>query len=148
MLDREDIIVTVHAQRGNELFPPTVGMAVAAGTENPGAVAFIRVLLGIEHARFGQIEIVDLRVLRMYVKNCIAQYAYCLDGIDLLPEHMARIVIASYARTCNRAQLQHCLRAVHDKSRMHLDRDFDSMVLREFAVLFPERRHLLLPLPV
>src|SRR5436305_1924075 len=51
MLDREHVIVAEHAERRDEFAPPLLAVAVAAGAEDPRAMALIGVTLGIQHAR-------------------------------------------------------------------------------------------------
>src|SRR5439155_8081059 len=60
VLDGQNVVIAEHAQRRDELSPPRVGVAVAAGAEDPGAIPFVRILLGVEYAGLRQVRIVDL----------------------------------------------------------------------------------------
>src|SRR5690242_15277279 len=72
VLDGEHVVVAEHAQRGGELLPPLLAVAVAAGAEDPGAVALVGIRLGIEHAGEGQVAVVDLGVLGVHVEDGVA----------------------------------------------------------------------------
>src|SRR6185312_17152019 len=48
MLDREHIVVPKHSQRGNKFAPPSLAMPIAARAEDPRAVSFVGVALGIK----------------------------------------------------------------------------------------------------
>ena len=61
MLDGEHVIVAEHAQRGGEFPPPFLAMAVAAGAEDPRAIALVGVALGIQCGHFN--AMVDQRRL-------------------------------------------------------------------------------------
>ncbi len=139
VLDGEHVIVAVHAQSRDEFLPPAIWMAVAAGAEDPGAVLLVGILLGVEHAGLRQVVIVDLRVFGVDVEDGIAQDADRLDGVDALPEHVARIVVAADAIARDGAQLQHRLRAVDDEPGMHFDGDLHAVIFGELAVLGPVR---------
>src|SRR5579872_5886507 len=119
VLDRQDVIVPEHAQRGNELFPPLGAVAVAAGAEDPGPILLVGIELGIEHARRRQVSAVDLGILGVDVENSVAQDTDGGDGVDALPEHVARVVIAAERFTGDRAQPEQRLRAVGNEAGMH-----------------------------
>src|SRR5258708_22207129 len=98
-------------------------MAISAGPEDPCPVALVGVFLGVEYAGLRKIGFVNLRVLGMHVEDRVAQNADCLDGIDSLPEHVARIVIASDGFARDGAESQHRLGAINYEARMHFDGD-------------------------
>ena len=123
-------------------------MAVSAGAEDPGAVTLFGVRLGVENAGAEQVLGVKLRVLGVHVENGILEHANRADGIDLLPEKMAGIVIAAHVVPGDRAQFQHGLGIVGDKSGMHLHCNFHSVIGSEFCVLLPVGRDDFVPLPV
>src|SRR5580698_8686187 len=84
----------------------------------------------------------------MNVENRPFQHAYGRYGIDSLPEQMTGIEIATDKRPGDRAQLQHRLRTVDHKSRMHFDGDLHAVILSEFCVLDPIRSDYFVPLPI
>src|ERR1043165_8088588 len=88
MFDREYIIVTEHAQRGDEFTPPFGIVSIPAGTEDPRAITLIGVLLGIQNAGYGQISAIYLGVFGVHVKDRIPEDANGCDRIDTLPEHV------------------------------------------------------------
>src|SRR4051812_35094661 len=137
MLDRKDVIIAEHAQRRDKLGPPLIRVTVADRAENPGAVALIRVLLGVKHARLRQVGVVDLGVLGVYVVDGIAQNANRLDRIDALPEHVARVEVRADRWPGNLTKPKHRLRAVDYEPGVHLDGDLDAMIGGELAVLRP-----------
>ena len=148
MLDGEHVVVAEHAQRGDEFLPPLGAVAVAAGAEDPAAVGFVGVGLGVEHAGARQVGRVDLRVLGVDVEDGVLEHADGGDGIDVLPEHVAGIEIAADAGPGDGAQLEHGLRAVDDEAGMHLDGDLHAVVGGEFPVLAPVGSDDFVPLPV
>src|ERR1700722_422684 len=84
----------------------------------------------------------------MDVENCVLEYADGGDGIDALPEEMARIEIATDVGSCDGAQLQQGLRVVDYKSRMHFNGDLYPVFGGELRVCDPIRRNHFTPLPV
>src|SRR5258706_6797936 len=122
-------------------------MAIAAGAENPGAVALVGIFLSVEHAGLRKIRFVNLRVLGMHVEDRVAQNADGLDGVDGLPEHVAGIVVASDGFARDGAEPQHRLGAIDDEARMHFDGDLDAMIFSELRVPGPIRNYFLVPLP-
>src|ERR1700754_2932365 len=122
-------------------------MAITAGSEDPCTILLIRIGLRVEHPRQRQIGRVQLRVLGMNMEDRLAKNSDSRNWIDTLPEHVARVVVASNSRTCQRTQSQHCLGAIHDNPRMHLHRDLYSVLRSEPSVLYPVWRDYLVPLP-
>ena len=105
VLDREHEIVAKHAQRGDKLVPPLGAVSVAARAEDPAAIALVGVGLGIEHAGARQVDRVKLRIFGVDVEDGAFEDADGGDGIDALPEEMARIEVATHdwARRWNAA---------------------------------------------
>ena len=69
----------------------------------------------------------------------VAQHADGGDGVDPLPEHVARVVVAADRRSRDGAQLQHGFRAVDHEPGMHLDGDFDAVIGGELRLLRSNR---------
>jgi hypothetical protein len=122
-------------------------MAVAAGAEYPGAVALVRIALGIQHAGKRQVALVDLRILGVNMIDAVVQHADSGDRIDGLPEHMARVVITAHRFAGDGAQFQHRLRAVDHEAGVHLDSNLHAVIRGEPGMLRPVGRHNLVPLP-
>src|SRR5277367_5668332 len=70
------------------------------------------------------------------------------DGIDALPEQMARIEITPNAGAGDGAQLEHRLRTVDYESGMHFDRDLHTVIGGKFCMFYPIGRDYFGPLPV
>src|SRR3954468_24333393 len=73
VFDRDYIIVAEHSQRGDQFTPKLHAVTVAAGAENPCAVAFLCVRLSIEHARAHHITRIQLGIFRVNVKDCVPE---------------------------------------------------------------------------
>ena len=128
-------------------FHHSLAVAVAAGAEDPGAVALVGIALGIQHAGERQVALVDLRILGVNMIDAVVQHADGGDRIDALPEHMARVVIAAHRFAGDGAQFQHRLRAVDHEAGVHLDGDLHAVIRGEPGMPGPVRRHNLVPLP-
>src|SRR5678809_682159 len=50
VLNGKRTVISSHAQRGNEVAPEMPRISVADGAKNPGAIRFVAVMLGVEHA--------------------------------------------------------------------------------------------------
>jgi hypothetical protein len=98
MLDGEDAVVAEHPERGDKLFPPLCAMTIAAGAEDPPAIALVGVWLGVEYPGERQIGGIELGVFGVDVKDGVAEKANGCDGIDSLPEHVAWVVVAANRR--------------------------------------------------
>jgi hypothetical protein len=81
------------------------------------------------------------------VEDGVAQDPDGRDGINLLPEHVAGVVVGAQVLATGLPQPQQRLRAVDDEAGMHLDGDLDAVVRRELDALAPVGNDLLLPLP-
>src|ERR1700757_3239338 len=112
-------------------------MAIAASSEDPSAIAFVGVRLGVEDTRARQIGRIKLRIFCVDVEDRVSKNTDSCDGVNVLPEHMARIVIATNGRACDLAEAQQRLRAVDHKAGMHLDSDFYAMVRCKLCALRP-----------
>src|SRR5437868_11102150 len=121
-------------------------MPIATGTEDPGSISLVRVFFGVENTGLRQIEVVNLSILGVDVEDRVPEHSNRFNGIDVLPEHMTGIVIATDTIAGNRSQLEHRLRTVNDKARMHFDGDLHPVIFSELAVLNPIRSDFLLPL--
>src|SRR5277367_1531141 len=148
VLDGQYMIVAEHPQRGNKLAPPFSAMAITTGAENPATIALLGVWPGIEHTGARQVRGIKLRIFGVNVEDGAFEYANGSNGINALPEKMAGIEVAAYAGSRDGAQLEHRFWAIHDKSGMHFDGDFHTMVGRKLRVLHPVRRDHFAPLPV
>src|SRR5579864_4388692 len=69
MLDRYNVVVAEHAECGDELAPKLNSMAIAAGAEDPRAVAFVGVRFGVKDAGAHHVCWVQLGTLCMHVKD-------------------------------------------------------------------------------
>src|SRR5260370_34773746 len=123
MFDGKHMVIAEHAKRGNELLPPLGSVPKSACAGDPAAVALVGVRLGVQYSGAWQVGCIELRILGMHVKDRIAQHADGRHRIDILPEHVAGIVVASNRRASNLTQPQHRFRAVDHKAGMHLDAD-------------------------
>src|SRR5579864_3130205 len=123
-------------------------MAIAAGAEDPRAVAFVSIRLGVEDAGAHHVGWVQLRILGMHVEDGVAQHADRNYRVDTLPEEMARIEVASYVLSRDCAQPEHRLRTVDNEARMHLDCNLHPVVSSKLRVLDPVGCDHLVPLPV
>src|SRR5579864_418309 len=123
-------------------------MTIATGAEDPTAIAFLGVWLGVENARAYQVRRVELSVLCVNVEDGTSKHADGRDRIDVLPEEMTGIVVAADSFSCDRAETQHGLGVIHHEAGMHLNGNFHTMVRGEFRVLDPIGRNHLVPLPV
>ncbi len=91
---------------------------------------------------------VKLRVFGMDMEDGAFEHSHGGDGIDALPEEMARIEIATHIGSGNGAQPEHRLRVVDDEPGMHFDGDLHAMVGGELCVFDPVGRDHFAPLPV
>ena len=148
MLNRQDVVVAVHPQGGDKFLPPFSAVAVAAGAEDPAAVALVSVGLGVENAGADKVGRIELGILGMDVKDGVAEDADGADGIDALPEHVTGIVVTADGGPGDLAQAQHGFRTVDDEAGVHLDGDADAVVGCKFCFFDPVGRHHGFPLPL
>src|SRR3984885_5504154 len=90
VLNRKRTVVAIHAQRGNELLPPLRAVSIAAGAEDPSPMPLICMWLGIQNSCRGKIRRIHLRVLRLAMEDRLAKQPNRGNGINALPEHVAR----------------------------------------------------------
>src|SRR5215469_3686457 len=95
MLDGEDTIVTKHTQRRDELLPPFCSVAITAGSEDPPAIAFVRVRLRVKNTCAGEVSRIKLCIFCVDVEDSVSQNAHGCNRVNVLPEHMTWIVIAT-----------------------------------------------------
>ena len=103
MLNGEDIVVTANAEGGDKFAPPLTTVSVAAGAKEPAALAHLRVRFRIEYAGQREILRVELSVLRVNVEDGVAEQEYSGEGVDILPEEVARIKVAADGWTRERS---------------------------------------------
>src|SRR5262249_21130207 len=148
MFDGEHIVVPKHPQRGDQLTPPLRAVAISTCAKDPGAIAFFRVRLRVENAAALQINWIELRVLGMHMENGVCQHANGADGVDCLPEKMARIKVATDVVSRNRAESKHGLWVIHDEPGMHLDSNLHAVVGGKPRMLHPIGNDHFIPLPL
>ena len=97
MLDRENVVVAVASQHGDERLPELMPMTVAAGSEAPGSVLEITVGTTVQVAVDRTFMRIEFGVLRVAVEEQprFAERPRGQNGIDPLPEEMRRIEIRS-----------------------------------------------------
>src|SRR5579884_1095889 len=112
VFDREHSVVAEHAQRRNKFLPPLRAMTITAGAKYPSTVALICIRFSVQNSSAQKVCWIELRVLCVHMENRIAQNTYRGDGINVLPEHMAWVIIAANGRPGNFAQPQQRLRTI------------------------------------
>jgi type 1 glutamine amidotransferase len=148
VLDGENVIVGKHSQGRNQLAPPLRAVAIAAGAEYPTAVALLSIGLGVEHAGARQVGGINLRVFGVHMEDRAFEHAHGREGIDILPEEMTGIEVATQVRSGDRAQSEQGLRIVDHESGVHFDGDLHAVIGSEAGVLDPVRRDHFVPLPI
>ncbi len=136
MLDRQHVVVAEQAQSRDEVPPPRLAVAVAAGAEDPRASRARRCTVSCRARRSSAGSGSKIWVSLAWTwKMASPSTRMAAIGIDPLPEQVARIEVAADLRTGDAPQLQHRLGAVDDESGMHLDGDLDAVIGREPGAL-------------
>src|SRR5213594_2427525 len=86
-------------------------------------------------------------VLGMNMPDCALERAHCRAWVDALPEQVRWIEVRAESTPSSVAQAKQRFRIVHQKTRMHLERDFfDSVLARKLDRFLPIRNRHLSPL--
>ena len=124
MLDGDGVVVADHAQRAHHVLPNLVVVTVAHGAEDPGAVDFVAVVLGVQHAVGLGVDLVDLGVLGVEEVDGLAQVADGVDRVNALPEQMRGIEVRADEGAYGLAQTKQRFGVVDAEARVHFQRDF------------------------
>src|SRR5262245_26646387 len=129
VLDADHVVVASSGKRTHNLLPNRPIMAEADCAERPRAVGDMLERLDVEHTLAYDRARPEFGVLRVHVVDRAlgGEHRDRLDGVDALPEEMARIKIHADVAAGARAELEQRRRVIDDKARMHLDRDVDSL---------------------
>ena len=120
-------------------------MAVADRPEDPTAVEFVAVVLGVQHTVDLRVPLVDQTVLGVDMLEVgartlalLAQPADGRDRVDALPEQMAGVEIrADAVRARGLAQLHQGLGVVDQEVRVHLEADIDVIAIGTSSLRLP-----------
>src|SRR5204863_6736569 len=131
MLDGKRAVIAAHAQRGNEVAPEMARIAEADRAENPGAIGFIAVVLGIEDAVTARVPFVNGEIFGVNMPDRAAQIADGRAGIDALPEEVRGIKVRADFVAHRLAELQERLGIINDEAGMHFEGDFANVVFAD-----------------
>ena len=112
-----------------KLAPPLGAVAVATGAEDPAAIAFFRVWLGVEHARAHQVRRIELRVFGVNMEDGAPEHAHRRDGIDAAArkDGWDRKLQPTFCPAIERSR-SIVSGLYDDEAGMHLDRDLHAVV--------------------
>src|SRR5205809_3627697 len=116
VLDAHDVVVTGETQRADDALPFELVVAPADGAEQPRPLRHPAVRLGVDDAVDGDVLPIERDVLRVHVKDRVAERADRRRHVDALPEEVARIEVDAEAGPHRLAQLQRALHVVHDEA--------------------------------
>jgi len=148
MLDGEYVVIADKAKVADHVAPVLKIVAVADGTEYPASVDFVAVMLGIEHAVDGGVELVDLCILCVDMVYRAAELAYGGNGVDTLPDKVRGIEVRADHIADRITQFKQRFDIVYAEPGVHFEGDlFKPVLLAELDFFLPVRDEDLLPLP-
>ncbi len=119
VLDGQYLVVAAETEVGDHVSPVGLAVAVAHGAEDPRAVQFVAVVLGIQNTVGGGVVLVDLGVLGVDVVNGTLQLANGRHGIHALPNEVRRIEVRTNHGTDSLAETKQSGGIVHAESGVH-----------------------------
>src|SRR5712671_3471627 len=145
MLDAHDVVVPDHPQRGHDFFPRHFVVTPSHRAEKPRALLHPAVALDVNDAVDGDIRRIQRDVLRMHVKNRVAEGPDGGGRLNPLPEKVARIEVHAEVVARLAAQAQRRLDVVNHEARMRFERHLDAMLGRKMRRVPPVRDRFALP---
>ena len=150
MLDAQHAVVTVQRQGRDEGFPEVVAVAVTDRAEHPAAILDVAIALDIQDADVAFVGLDDFAVFRVYVEDALVltEVAGGGDGIDALPEPVARIDVGAEVFARGLAEADDIFGGMDDHARVGFEGDFHTVLGGEIIFFLPERDDDLVPLVV
>src|SRR3954452_1179066 len=150
MLDAHCVVVPGCPKCAHDVPPDLLALSVPNRAKRPRPVRDAGVALRVEHAVTGDVGAVEVRVLGMDVEERVGttQLPDGVDGIDSLPEEMARVEVGADLRAGGLPEPKQRFGIVNDEPGMHLERDAYPHPAGVPGLGLPVRDDLLRPLPL
>src|SRR4029079_13662083 len=128
VLDADDVVIAGQTQCADDALPFELVVAPADAAEQPRTRLHLTVALDVEDAVDRNVLPVEGEVLRVDVKDRVAERADGGRNIDTLPVEVTRVKVDAEIGTSRRSQLQHGLRVVDEEARVSFEGNLQAVL--------------------